>query len=234
MAVDEVLLESAVVEGTPSLRTYGWTPATLSLGYFQSVAERDAHSASSAAPLVRRASGGGAILHDHELTYSLALPADHPAVRRPERVYDLVHGSLITWFAQRGIAAVSCEPVAEVQHSAEPFLCFERRAVGDLLVDGWKIVGSAQRRHRGAVLQHGSILLHKSDFAPELPGVIDLCGTINNATELAEDLAADWLPRAATALGLELRPSELSTAEQRAAENGAREKFAHQRWNAKR
>src|SRR5690242_1143259 len=73
MAVDEALLETAADAGIATLRFYQWNEPTLSLGYFQAAAERNQHSMSSGCPLVRRASGGGAILHDRELTYSIAM-----------------------------------------------------------------------------------------------------------------------------------------------------------------
>src|SRR5262245_54691837 len=69
MAVDETLLESAAASGAASLRFYGWSEPTLSLGYFQRAAARQTHATSLGCPMVRRPSGGGAILHDWELTY---------------------------------------------------------------------------------------------------------------------------------------------------------------------
>src|SRR5437899_518235 len=77
MAADEVLLESAV-RGLASLRFYGWPAATLSLGYFQPAAVRRADPTLSALPWVRRPSGGSALVHHHEITYALALPAGAP------------------------------------------------------------------------------------------------------------------------------------------------------------
>ena len=74
MAVDHALLETAAETGAITLRFYEWTPATLSLGYFQPVADRLQHAASAACPIVRRSTGGGAIVHDQELTYSLVAP----------------------------------------------------------------------------------------------------------------------------------------------------------------
>ena len=78
MAVDEVLLDSAALHKTATLRFDRWQTPTVSLGYFQHVADRAQHPASLACPLVRRLSGGRAIVHDHELTYCLTLPAEHP------------------------------------------------------------------------------------------------------------------------------------------------------------
>ncbi|MEM6330787.1 MAG: lipoate--protein ligase family protein, partial [Planctomycetota bacterium] len=74
MAVDEALLDAAAAGAGATLRLYRWSSPTLSLGYFQPLAARAAHPASAGCPCVRRHSGGGAIVHDHELTYSLAVP----------------------------------------------------------------------------------------------------------------------------------------------------------------
>ena len=77
MGVDEALLMDAVENGVATLRFYQWSEPTLSLGYFQRYADREQHTASRNCAVVRRQTGGGAILHDRELTYSLALPANH-------------------------------------------------------------------------------------------------------------------------------------------------------------
>src|ERR671938_8152 len=77
MAADDVLL-AAAVEGVPSLGFYAGAPPTLSLGYFQRADERLADPKLAALPFVRRASGGGALVHHHEVTYALALPAGPP------------------------------------------------------------------------------------------------------------------------------------------------------------
>src|SRR5437667_329111 len=73
-------------------------------------------------------------------------------------------------------AATFCRSAGGAQSGHEPFLCFERRTCGDIILGDAKIVGSAQRRRRGAVLQHGSVLLSRSDFALELPGIAELRG----------------------------------------------------------
>ena len=78
MAADEALLHTVSNTETPVLRFYQWQSPTLSLGYFQSYADRNQHAASLEADVVRRLSGGGAILHDQELTYSLVLPGSNP------------------------------------------------------------------------------------------------------------------------------------------------------------
>ncbi len=168
MALDEALLESAVrtdqeVRPTAALRIYQWARPTLSLGYFQRAAERDSHAPSRECDLVRRPSGGGAILHHHELTYALILP-EQIAHRQPaEQWYFDVHDALIESIAQlTGVKAKLCENPAQLPASEQAFLCFQRRSTGDVLLGEHKIAGSAQRRRRGAILQHGSVLLARS------------------------------------------------------------------------
>jgi lipoyl(octanoyl) transferase len=192
MAVDDALMEAAAADGVAALRFYEWAEPTLSLGYFQRADDRRQHLASLACPLVRRSSGGGAILHDRELTYSLAIPSGHPWAANAERLYLATHEGLAAALATLGVAASprgQAEPdradAPETQGGTLPLLCFQRRAVGDLLVGEAKIAGSAQRRRRGAVLQHGSVLLAASRFAPELPGIKELTAHSLEANLLA-------------------------------------------------
>src|SRR5712692_4618360 len=91
MAADQTLLETAAT-GVTSLRFYGWTKATLSLGYFQPAALRLADPLLAQLPFVRRPTGGEALVHHHELTYALALPAGSPWQRRGESWIQRMHG----------------------------------------------------------------------------------------------------------------------------------------------
>ncbi|MFV1966566.1 MAG: biotin/lipoate A/B protein ligase family protein [Pirellulaceae bacterium] len=184
MAMDEALVEWAGRTGGTCLRFYQWSPATLSLGYFQTITSRQSHSASRDIPLVRRASGGGAIIHDRELTYSLVFPVTHRFAPQAQSLVRRFHGSLIAVLETHGIQAGLCGSSHQLPREKEPFLCFLRRAPEDVLVSDHKVAGSAQRRHRGAVLQHGSILLDRSDFATELPGIAQAAGV---------DLSLAWL-----------------------------------------
>ena len=230
MAVDEALLVRANDAGQMTLRFYQWEPATVSLGYFQQQESRQTHAASGACPLVRRATGGGAIVHDRELTYSLVLPSGNRWARSNQQVYDLVHEILVRSLSDWQIEA-SLVP-EKIDRRPEPFLCFQRRAAGDVVVDQQKICGSAQRRIDQAILQHGSILLERSPAAPELPGLNDLGAS--PAIELAELQA-----RLTQSIGLELAAGEcvldeLQPDELEMAATTEREKFAHDRWNLKR
>lgn len=175
MALDEALLE-AVADSSASpggfVRMYEWDTATVSLGYFQRMDDFRRSEPLAHLPAVRRLSGGGAILHHHELTYSVALPATHPVARDPVRLYRLLHEVIIHRLAECGFeTALRGE---DLRSPTEAFLCFIRGDRHDILCRGRKVVGSAQRRRRGAVLQHGSLILKASPFAPDIPGLLDL------------------------------------------------------------
>lgn len=197
MAVDEAMLGAATA-GAAVMRLYRWAEPTLSLGYFQPLAARREHPASAGCPVVRRLSGGGAIVHDDELTYSLALPASHSLSAPGRGLYEAVHGALVEVLAGFGIAARQVEAADVPSRTEPPFLCFSRRAPGDVLVGQAKVAGSAQRRRRGAVIQHGSILLGRSPAAPELPGLSELAGRRVEAERLGEA----WLEILRGRLGL--------------------------------
>ena len=186
MAVDETLLDSAVA-GVCTVRLYRWERPTLSLGYFQSpdVALNDLKLRDL--PIVRRLSGGGAIVHHHELTYSCAVPADHPLAAAPRQLYTAVHEQIIAVLAEFGFVA-ALRGTACPERNRE-FLCFGRSDDFDVVMGGCKVLGSAQRRRKGAVLQHGSLVLQRSAWALAFPGVFDCGGHAASAPDLLERLA---------------------------------------------
>lgn len=106
MAVDEALLESALAQGMFAVRLYRWDGATLSLGYFQKPEEATGDPRLAGLPRVRRLSGGGAILHHHEWTYSCVLPPGHPIAAVPHLLYETVHRAQGLTAAARLCAAV--------------------------------------------------------------------------------------------------------------------------------
>ncbi len=161
MGLDGALLED--VDAPPTLRFYTWTPATLSLGYFQRFDEVPA--AEKAFVVARRVTGGGAIHHTNELTFSLTASAEHPLFEGPiPRSYERIH-ELIA----QALTRCGCEPTlrgeAELSSDIEGTgMCFHHSTALDLAWDGRKGVGSAQRRSKGRALHHGSIKLGASQY----------------------------------------------------------------------
>ena len=233
MAVDEALLHSAAEHKLPTLRFYTWQEPTLSLGYFQAAEDRRLHPASYECPLVRRSTGGGAILHDRELTYSLIMPHTI-GTASAARLYEIVHQSLIQVLSKFGVWAAiyrdaqACDSAANVM--TDPFLCFQRRSCFDVVAGPIKIAGSAQRRRGKGVLQHGSVLLAASEFAPELAGIRELTEIAISATELA----GAWSECLARSLGATAREGSLSDSERSAAALFEGNKFAAADFTEKR
>ncbi|HLW66652.1 MAG TPA: lipoate--protein ligase family protein [Gemmataceae bacterium] len=227
MAADEVTLEAAVA-GLPSLRFYTWQPATLSLGYFQPHSVRETDPLLRALPFVRRPSGGATLVHDRELTYALALPAGSPWQPRGQpwlcRMHDIIADAL-SWFGVEP-QTVGCGQAKKLG----PVLCFQHQTPGDLILNGHKIVGSAQRKQRGALLQHGAILLAQSASTPALPGIREL-----THAEIAPEVMAGRIGQVfEQQTGLSLQPSAWLAAEAGRMHAIEIQKYASKDWNLKR
>ena len=162
MAMDDTLLES-VMQGTsePILRLYRWNPACLSLGYAQPISDIDrARLKEHNWDLVRRPTGGRAILHTDELTYAVILPIGHPLSRGgvlPS--YQRISTGLIQALQLLGLE-VTVQPSVQLNdvERTEP-VCFKIPSSYEITVAGKKLLGSAQVRRKGAVLQHGTLPL---------------------------------------------------------------------------
>jgi len=169
MARDEALLVSCIhPDSMPVLRFYRWSPATISLGYFQGIEEFEAlPSPAGALDIVRRTTGGGAILHDLEVTYSLTIPIAHPLVAgKPNELYTLAHQAIIAAIGEPTRQFGCGESACSASPHRGPFFCFARRHALDVVIPDdtdekgtRKLAGSAQRRTPTAILQHGSIML---------------------------------------------------------------------------
>ena len=225
MAVDEALLVSAAA-GVTTLRFYQWSEPTLSLGYFQPYDDRQLHAASQEAACVRRTTGGGAILHDRELTYSFATPAAERFSTSAEAYYAAFHETLMEVLAAQHSKARLCDPAQAPAAAIPPFLCFQRRTRWDVLLGEAKICGSAQRRHRGALLQHGSVVLATSPLAPEIPGIAEASHRLIEA----DGLASGWQAALAERLHLRLMAGPLSAEETNRAEVIRRDRFGSDHW----
>jgi lipoate-protein ligase A len=137
--------------------------------------------------VVRRLSGGGAIVHDREWTYSCTLPARHDLARDARRLYARVHEGIIGALAGFGFAA-RLRGETDARRNQE-FLCFGRGDDFDVMIGNNKVLGSAQRRRKGAVLQHGSLVLRASPWALEFPGIFDCAGHSVPESDLIARLA---------------------------------------------
>ncbi len=164
MALDHALAKSVGAGAAPpTLRLYRWQPACLSLGYFQRLREVNLAACQAAAiGVVRRPTGGRAILHADELTYSLTAPADHPLLSgRVLDSYRTISAALLAGLRQLGVAT---EYAATAASGAKSAACFDTPADYEITVGGRKLIGSAQTRTSGAILQHGTLLL-RADVA---------------------------------------------------------------------
>ena len=152
MALDEALLEAMPWLGGPVLRFYSWTEAAASFGYFQKFA--DVERITSLRPLVRRPTGGGIVAHDRDWTYSAVFPAGHGwyGLKAIES-YRRIHEWLQQAFARLNVSTVLA-PRASKAGAGE---CFAGNEQFDLLWQGRKIAGAAQRRTRNGLLIQGSV-----------------------------------------------------------------------------
>ncbi len=158
MSIDEALLEAAII---PTIRFYSWRSPALSFGYFGKfsnvanyAAERD---------LVRRWTGGGIVLHGNDLTYSIVIPASDPVFQKSSiALYEQIHRALTDALNRTGTQAVVAGAVdfgglGMRAVNASGYDCFANPVPADVMIDGRKIAGAAQRRTRRGLLQQGSI-----------------------------------------------------------------------------
>jgi lipoate-protein ligase A len=230
MALDEALA-AAASPPVPTLRLYRWRPWTLSLGWFQAVTTGDlAPYRAAGFDVTRRATGGGAIFHADELTYCLVLPADDRRIPAETTAsYHWIHGAVSSALAAVGVDARPRGSGA-AEPGPEPFYCFSRTASIDLVTDGRKLVGSAQRRTATAFLQHGSIPLTPSGTAPEATSVGEILGC--DAIDPAP-LETAMIAAFAVLLGGPATPSEPTALEMDHARRAVAERFGDAAWVAR-
>jgi lipoate-protein ligase A len=250
MAVDEAILEHIHRgESLPTLRLYAWDPPCLSLGHAQPFADVDLERLQQRGwEVVRRLTGGRAILHTDELTYSVIAPAEEPRVAGTVlESYNRLARALLAAVQELGLPVEIEEHAASAAAQSFNPVCFEVPSSYEITANGRKLIGSAQARRREGVLQHGSL---------------PLCGDLRRITDVlvfadepARQAAADrLLKRAATVEsvlgqpvdwetaaqafirafeqepGLKFERAELSIPESKRAEELVREKYAHPSW----
>ncbi len=254
MAVDSAIVE-AVGAGRqmPTLRLYGWKPFCLSLGYGQRIRDADVDALQERGwNLVRRPTGGKAILHGDELTYSLCLSLDHPLAGGDLiESYRRISVGLLQALDCLGLSATARHQAASARQSAAGAVCFELSSHYEITFAGRKLVGSAQLRRKGVMLQHGTIPLRgdvaricdvlrfDSEAALEAQKQRVRERTLSLAQVLAR--APSWAEVASAfergftdAFELELIPGQLSECESARAEELALEQFANPEWTSKR
>lgn len=157
MALDRGLMDRARETGESVLRVYRWSRPTLSFGRHESVVGRFEPAALAAAGVdaVRRPTGGRVLLHDREVTYSITAPSSDDEPLRAS--YARINALLVSALLAVGARVAPAEKSTGRRPGGAP--CFAEPSAGELVFEGRKLVGSAQFRERGALLQHGSILL---------------------------------------------------------------------------
>jgi lipoate-protein ligase A len=179
-------------------------------------------------PFVRRYTGGAALVHHHELTYALALPPGREWQPGNSPWLCRMHNIIATALALLGVGGVSCPGT---ERKLGDVLCFLHQTPGDLLCGAAKIVGSAQRKQRGALLQHGAILLEQSPHTPALPGLRELAGfDLQRVDELMQAL----LDAFAADTGWRVEPAGWTASERTRVADLAESKYRRTSWNCKR
>lgn len=236
MGLDQAILE-AVAEGAafPTLRFYGWQPPAISIGYFQGMTEEVDLTAcrDHGIDTVRRITGGGAVFHQSEVTYSMVLPLDHPlADQNILASYGRLCQGIVAGLARLGVSA-------------------EFAPINDIVAGGKKISGNAQTRKLGCILQHGTILLDVDvDLMFTLlqvpsekargKAIADVKERVTSLSRLLlrpvtfDEVSAALEAGFAEALNLEYRPQEPAETECVRAEELARTRFADEGWTLKR
>ncbi len=254
MAVDSAIL-AAVVRGDqpPTLRLYGWDPFCLSLGYGQRIRDVDLEAlAARGWDLLRRPTGGKAILHGDELTYSLSLPLDHPLAGGDiVESYRRISAGLLRALERLGLAADAPHQGAVARGADLSPVCFEMPSHYEISVRGRKLIGSAQLRRKGALLQHGTLPL-----VGDLSRICDVLRFESEASRTARkrtvreraltlaqvagkpltwSAAADAIELGfASVLDSEMKPGQLSPAESNQADELIAERFGNPTWTKKR
>jgi lipoate-protein ligase A len=268
MALDEALLDSVIAGAPPVVHFYTWRLATLSLGVNQPFGEIDAEEcARRGFGLVRRLTGGRAVLHQHELTYSVIAPDNDERVSGGViESYRKISTALVDGLRALGADVALSEPskamframaearrgtvLNETAESSNGAVCFDTASAYELTARGRKLVGSAQARRGGAILQHGSILLDVDwdawvnvfSYASEVGRERAYAKLPTRMTSLAEELGrpvtarevqAALMPAFERAFGISLDMAEPSHAEEEAARRLAAEKYATAEWTRK-
>ncbi len=223
MAIDEAVFLMREKLGLPAtLRFYAWKPAAVSMGYFQKIEDPSLEEYKrQKLTIVRRFTGGGAILHRNEITYSLACSTNEfPTFRDITKNQQLVHEAIILGLQNLGINA---ELERKETKGPDPYFCFVIPSKYDVVEEGRKIGGSAQRRRNRAFFQHGSILMDNKITSKNSKQKKDRGKIINS-------LILGFEKR----LGIRLLPGQLTKEELKLSQELKEIKYSTRNWNYRR
>ena len=227
MAVDEAILEfSARDDVPPTLRLYDWNPACLSLGYAQSISDVDMYRLQDQGwDLVRRPTGGRAILHTDELTYSVCGPESDPVLAGDILTsYQRLSSAILAALEQIGLGVQALPKEKEAPGTQPEPICFEVPSNYEITINGKKLVGSAQSRRKGGVLQHGTLPL-----SGDLTRIVEVLQFPDETTR--EQAGKRLLERATTiesSLGAKISWEQAAEAFQKAFSNRLNISFQHE------
>ena len=249
MALDESILEQVGRRASlPTLRLYAWDPACLSLGHAQPFADVDMTRLKERGwEVVRRATGGRAILHTDELTYSVIAPNDEPRVAGSVlESYNRLAQALLLGVKNLELSVEMKEGKANGNSIPNP-VCFEVPSVYEITVDGKKLIGSAQARKKEGMLQHGSLPLtgdltricqalvfeNETARADASKRLLARATTVESALGRAiswETAAQAFIHAFEAQLGLSLERGDVTESESRRADELVKEKYIHPSW----
>lgn len=256
MAIDEaMLILHSQGQVPPTVRFYGWDPPTLSIGYFQKVDKEinmegvERHGLG----FVRRMTGGRAVLHDQELTYSVVVSEDYPGM--PSSVteaYRVISLGLLYGFRNIGLDAYFSTPETEEQKAVltnpRSAVCFDASSWYELVVEGRKVAGSAQTRQKGVILQHGAILMDvdeemlfdviqfpservrqrlRENFSKKAVAINQLLSTPVSIDEVKQAFYAGF----EQGFNIQLAEDDLTEEEKKLTAELVRTKYGHDDWN---
>lgn len=249
MAIDEAIAES-VGRGLapPTVRFYGWNPPAVSIGYSQKIEEIDQNECRlKNYDIVRRPTGGRAILHDKELTYSVIAPTDNPLLsKNVMNTYKILNQGIMMGLKKLGLIPEMISGKNKL--NAKSPACFFSPSIFELTVGGKKIIGSAQRRWQKVILQQGSILLdldiealfsillnqnRKKIKEKAKQKMTSINNELGKAVEI-EKVKEAMVDGFREALGIRLKPGSLTDYETALAFRLSVEKYSSKEWNYKR
>ncbi|WP_332697977.1 lipoate--protein ligase family protein [Halalkalibacter lacteus] len=256
MALDEALLNwhsKGLIP--PTIRFYGWNPATLSIGYFQKV-EKEINMdkvREYGLGFVRRPTGGRGVLHDIELTYSVIVSEEYPEMPKTvTEAYRVISEGILEGFKDVGLEAYFSIPRTDEEKSAlknpRSAVCFDAPSWYELVVEGRKVAGSAQTRQKGVILQHGSIILdidedklfdlfkYSSDRLRErmqknFKNKAVAINALRSEPLTMDEAKAAFKRGFENGLNINLEPYMLTKEEEEIVKKIARERYANDEWN---